>query len=110
MSPTSPLAGRSPIKNDASYALKENEVDDTPAKVTNDVKSEQESSLTEEEDEEISLHDDLLDDIDVSHTIHYDRDKSEEAKRDLLKLMVEVQLDSPDPPIAKERFHDSLEN
>jgi hypothetical protein len=41
MSPTSPLAGRFPINNDASYALKENEVEDTPAKVTNDVKSEE---------------------------------------------------------------------
>jgi hypothetical protein len=29
------------MKNDASYANKQNEVEDTPAKVTNDVKSEE---------------------------------------------------------------------
>lgn len=82
-------------------------MEDTPAKVTNDVKSEQESSLTEEE---VSLNESMLDDLEDTHIMKYDREKSEEAKRELTKLLVEVQLDSPDPPIAQERFHDSLEN
>jgi hypothetical protein len=51
----------------------------------------------------------MLDDFDETHTMKFDKEKSEEAKREIMKLLVEVQLDSPDPPIGQERFHDSLE-
>ena len=51
----------------------------------------------------------MLGDIDDTNIKNYDKEKSEEAKRDLMKLLVEVQLDSPDPPIAQERYQDSLE-